>query len=182
MAGDARGYSWSPFEAGNSAAEVHGARSERRVDVVAERIAAELLADESTPDHLRRAEFGGALRAYCRAEAVVALLWGWLAEQDLGEAMADVTRSAETEESRKGRTTRRSVSKRVESVLTQLHRAESRSNSLRRELGLTPAAAGRLARDLSASRWYQGSSPLDRRLAEIEAERQAALEAGDGGR
>lgn len=111
----------------------------------------------------------------------MALLWDWLAAQDVEDALSDVTTTEEAEERRKGRTTRRTVSRRVVSVLDQLHRAESRAASLRGKLGLDPASAARLAKDLSATRWYQGATPLDRALDKIEADRRQALEAGDDG-
>lgn len=179
--GPERGYSWPPFEAGHTKSTVHGATSPRRVEPLAAEIEAELFATEGVPEHLRRPEFKAAVAAWARSEAVVALLWRWLADQDVEAALTDVTRSAETEETSKGRTSRRSVSRRVGSVLDQLHRAEMRAAGMRRALGLDPLSAGRLARDLSQSRWYAGATPLDRALDRIEAERQAAIEGGSGG-
>jgi len=181
--GDKRGYSWPPFEPGHEASTVHGARSPRRVGPLADEIREQLLADGSTPDHLRRAEFAAAVAAWARSEAVVRLLWEWLAEQDVEAALTDTTSSAEVEEHGKAVTKRRSVSRRVTSVLDQLHRAEVRAAGMRRALGLDPLSAGRLARDLSQSRWYQTSSPLDKALERIQADRErAAIEAGgDGG-
>lgn len=181
--GDKRGYSWPPFEDGHTRSTLHGARSERRVGPLADEIRDQLLAGEGTPEHLHRPEFASAVAAWARSEAVVRLLWDWLAEQDVEAALTDTTRSAEVEETTKNITRRRSMSRRVTSVLDQLHRAEVRAAGMRRALGLDPLSAGRLARDLSQSRWYQGVSPLDRALAEIQAERdrQAAIEAGDGG-
>lgn len=178
--GDKRAYSWPQFTAGHTASLVHGGRSERTIAPLADEIAAELLTAETTPDHLRRPEFASAVRAWARAEAVVALLWRWLDGQDIEASLTDTVTTEETEEHTKRRTTRRSVSRRVASVLGELHRAETRAASLRRELGLSPLSAGKLARDLSQSRWYQGASPLDKRLAQIEAERQAAaIKAGE---
>lgn len=179
--GDARGYSWPPFEPGHTKSTVHGAASPRRVEPLASEIEAELFATEGVPEHLRRPEFRASVAAWARSEAVVRLLWEWLTGQDVEAALTDVTRSAETEETGKGRTSRRSVSRRVGSVLDQLHRAEMRAASMRRALGLDPLSAGRLARDLSQSRWYQAASPLDQALDRIEADRQAAIEAGGDG-
>lgn len=178
--GDARGYSWPPFGPGHTASLLHGARSERTIAPLADTIAAELLAAESTPAHLLRREFASAVQAWARAEAVVALLWRWLDGQDIEAALSDTVTTEETETRTKRSTTRRSVSKRVASVLGELHRAETRAASMRRALGLDPLSAGRLAKDLSASRWYQGQTPLDKRLDEIERQRQAELEAGHG--
>ena len=179
--GEKRGYSWPPFEDGHTKSTVHGARSPRRVAPVAAEIERELLADEATPDHLRRPEFRSAVSAWARAEAICRVMWDWLAEQDVEDALTDVTRTAETEEASKGRTTRRSISRRVVSVLEQLRRYEAHAAALRRELGLSPLAAGRLAKDLSASRWYQSARPLDKALDAIEQERRKAIEDGGGG-
>lgn len=65
---------------------------------MATEIEAELLADDATPDHLRCSEFAAARAAWARSEAVVRLLWDWLAEQDVEAALADVTHAAEIEE------------------------------------------------------------------------------------
>ena len=181
MSGDKRGYSWPPFEPGHEQSTVHGANG-RRVGTLADEIREQLLTDETTPDHLRRPEFAAAVAAWARSEAVVALLWGWLAEQDVEAALTDTTSTDEVEERGKATTKRRSVSRRVTSVLDQLHRAEVRAAGMRRALGLDPLSAGRLARDLSQSRWYGGPRPLDVKLAEIAAERERqALEAGGDG-
>lgn len=180
--GDRRGYSWPPFEAGHERSVVSGAHSPRRVEPRAAEIASAIRADPSSPEWLRLPQYAAALAAYARTEAIVSLLTEWLDTQDLGDVLTDTTRTAEVEERTKTRTTRRSTQTRVVSVLDQLHRAETRANSLRRELGLTPASAARLTRDLSQSRWYAGASPLDKALSAIEAKRQAAVGAGgDGG-
>src|ERR1700730_4500558 len=177
LTGDRRGYSWPPFEPGHERSTVHGPRSPRRVEPLAAEIRAALLDSEQCPAHLHRAEFAAALSAWARAEAVVSLLWAYLAEQDIEAALGDVTTTDETEQRSKSRTTRRSTARRTVSALEQWRRHEAHAAALRRSLGLDPLGAGKLARDLSQSRWYAGATPLDRALDRIEAERQQAIEA-----
>jgi hypothetical protein len=179
--GSARGYSWPPFGAGNTVAEVHGARSERRIVPLADRIARELLERESTPPYLREPEFAPSVAAWSRAEAVVALLWDFLAERDIVAAMSEVSGEDETTETTgKGRSERHMKAKRITSALSELHRAETRAATLRGRLGLDPMSRAKLAADLGQARWYAGRTPLDVALDRIEAERQAAIEAGAG--
>jgi len=180
--GDKRGYSWPDAEAGNRIAEVHGSRSERTVGPRAAEVERRLLADPDTPDHLRRPEFGGAVTAYARAQAVADQVFDHLSERDMAAALAEVTREAGEEDSTvKGKVRRVSVSRRTVSALDAWFRASAHAAALRAKLGLDPVSAGRLAKDLSAARWY-GVTPLDKALERIAAERQAAIEAGgDGG-
>ena len=140
----ARGYSWPPAAPLNELALTHGAYSERRLAPRAAQIAGELLAHPETPEWLRSPSYAPAVAAWARAEAVVALLWDYLAEVDLQAALTDTT---ELDERRtKGST--RSTSRRVEAVLTQLHRHETRAASLRAQLGLSPLSRARLGRDI----------------------------------
>lgn len=161
--GGRRGYSWPPFEPGHELSTVTGAHSERRVGPLAEAIAAALLEADTTPAYVRDPSYAAAVRAYSRSEAVVSLLWDYLAGQDIEAALTDVTRSEESEERSKGRTARRGVSRRVASVLDQLHRAETRANTMRRELGLTPMARFRMGRDVTAAQF-----DLARAIAELD--------------
>jgi hypothetical protein len=65
-------------------------------------------------------------------------------------------------------------------VVDQLRRAESIASSLRSKLGLDPASAARVGRDLALARHLSaGATPLDDALAEIE--RRRALSAGGDG-
>jgi hypothetical protein len=143
-AGPARGYRWADAEAGNELALVHGAYSERRLAPRAAQIAGELLSHPDTPEWLRTPSYAPAVAAWSRAEAVVSLLWDYLAEVDLQQALADVTEL--DEQHAKGST--RSTARRTEAVLTQLHRHETRAANLRRELGLSPLSRARLGRDI----------------------------------
>lgn len=160
-----RGYSWPPFAAGHELSTLHGANSPRRVEPLADQIAASLLAHADTPAWLRTPAYAPAVRAWSRAEAVVSLLWDYLASQDIEAALGDVTTTDEDERRRKGSSTRRTVSRRVVSVLDQLHKHESRAANLRSRLGLDPLSRARLGRDIGAARF-----DLARAIAELDRE------------
>jgi hypothetical protein len=142
--GPARGYSWPAAAPGNELAVQHGAFSERRLAPRAAQIAEELLTRPDTPAWLKEPSYAPAVSAWARAEAVVSLLWDYLAERDLEAALTDTTELDERHA--KGRTI--STARRVEAVLTQLHRHETRAANLRRELGLSPLSRARLGRDI----------------------------------
>jgi hypothetical protein len=141
-----------PFQPGNEAALVHGASSERHIAPRAAQIAADLLNHQGCPPYLKEPGYTPVVRAWSRAEAVVSLLWDWLAEHDLDDALTDLTTVDEDEEHAKGSATRHTVSRRVESVLTQLHRHEVRAMNLRSRLGLDPLSRARLGKDITAQR------------------------------
>jgi hypothetical protein len=164
-----------PFGPGNETAVVHGARSERTISDLAEKIEAGLLTDEATPDWVQLPRYAGTRAAYARSLAIVLRLTWWLDSQDIETVLTDKTTTEEVEEQRKGRTTRRSTSTRVISVLSELHRAETRTASLAKELGLTPASEAALTKNLSQASWYQAASPLDQALAQIEQDRHTAI-------
>lgn len=161
--GQARGYKWADATSGNELALVHGAYSERRIAPLAEQIATSLLSHPGTPPYLREPSYQPVVRAWSRAEAVVTALWDWLAAQDIETALADTTATDEAEHRTQGKATRRTTSRHVESVLTQLHRHEVRAMNLRSRLGLDPLSRARLGRDIGAAR-------LD--LAQVYAEMQ----------
>ncbi|MGH3220231.1 MAG: hypothetical protein ACRDPY_16265 [Streptosporangiaceae bacterium] len=176
------GASWQrpPFEPGNTAAETHGAYSERRIAPLADEIARSLLEHPDTPPWIKEPAQAAVVAAWARAEAVVSRLWAYLDDQgDIVAALTEQTTSAETEEHGKTKTVRKSISRRVTSVLSELHRAETRAMNLRSRLGLDPLSRAKLMKDMGQARWYAGQTPLDRKLAEIEAERRQAIEAAD---
>lgn len=148
----ARGYSWDPFEAGNTAAEVHGARSERRVAPLAAEIERDARALPTWPEYLTEPTYGAAVAAWCRAEAVVELLWRWLAEQDPLDALASTSETTTEVEEFRGGSRSRSKGRRVESVLAQLARWEATAARQRQRLGLDPLSRARLGRDHAAAR------------------------------
>ena len=180
--GDKRGYSWPPFTEGHTRSTLSGYRSERQIAPLAAQIEAEELAKPGCPPYLHEASFRHTLSAWAWAEAIVRLIRAWLAEQDVTAWLSEHEEHEETEERTKDSTTRRGTLRRIQSQLDALHKAETRADTLRRRLGLDPAAAAKISRDLSQSRWYAGAvSPLDQALDRIAAERQAAIEAGSDG-
>ena len=148
----ARGYRWADATPGNELAMVHGASSERRIAPLADQIAAALLADPDTPPYLLEPSYAAVVRAWSRAEAVVSLLWDWLAEQDIGTALADTTTTDEDERRSRSKSRRHTTSRHVESVLTQLHRHETRAMNLRSRLGIDPLSRARLGKDIAGQR------------------------------
>ena len=86
--GPARGYKWPPFAPGNTVAQVHGARSERSVAPLAEKIATGLLAHDECPAYLLEPVYAPVIAAWSRAEAVVQLLWEFLAGLDAEKALS----------------------------------------------------------------------------------------------
>ena len=132
-----------PFEAGNDFALRHGARSERRVSVVAQQILDGLLGDPSTPDYLVRDEsFRPALTAWATAEARVSLINAYLDDQSLEKAFSG--KGWMLESSRKWSVT---------------------AANFRTRLGLDPVSRAKILRDLSAARYLSGPSPLEAALA-----------------
>ncbi len=169
-----------PFVSGNEAAIVHGARSERRVGPLADQIARELLEHEETPEHLREPMFAPSVSAWARAEAVAELLFRHLSDQDLQAVMTDLTSTEEEERHTKTKTTRRGQTRRTGAALDQWHRASAHAATLRSKLGLDPASAARVGRDLAARRYLDGATPLSAALETME-KRRALTSGGDGG-
>ena len=148
---------------------MHGARSETRVGELAEEIAAALLEAPSTPEYVRDPSYAAAVMAYARAVAVSELLWRWLERQSPEALMADVTVTNETETPEGGGLRRKTITRRVESVLNQLHRAETRAATLRARLGLDPLSRARLGKDITAAK-----ADLAQLMAQIAKADQAA--------
>jgi hypothetical protein len=164
-----------PFGPGHEVSVTHGANSERRLGPLAEAFVAALMADEATPDYLREPSYRWAVQAWGRAEAIVMLLSDWLSGMDVETALTEVTTSEESEERSKGglKARRQMTSRRVASVVDQLHRHEVRAMQLRARLGLDPLSRARLGKDVA-------SQQLD--LARLWAEEdRAAKDAADGG-
>jgi hypothetical protein len=167
-----RGYSWPPFEKGNTAAMVHGGNTPQIVDPLSAEIVASLLDSPDCPEHLHQPRYAPALAAWGRAEATVRLIAGWLAGQDVEAALTEITRSAETAEfDKQGNGSRRTIAKRIEASLTALDRHERRAATLRNDLGLTPAAAARMRLDV---RPKYDSALIVKALLETDERRGAA--------
>lgn len=118
--GPARGYSWAPFEAGNTIRLVHGAYSPRTIAPLADELAAGLLAER--PD-LRA--FALAVAAWARAETIAAMLHLFLDERGV------------TDDDGEPR----------ERILRELRAHERLAGEHRARLGLDPRSSVALARE-----------------------------------
>jgi hypothetical protein len=126
MGAPARGYSWPPFESGNTAAVRHGAFSTRFVDATAEELRPHLLEVAPWLDH---PAFGAAVDAWIRSEARIALL------AEHAERIGLIDDRGEPRES----------------LLKWLHAAERLAAEHRARLGLDPTSRVRLERDRSTA-------------------------------
>lgn len=170
-----------PFGPDNASAMVTGYTSERKVGPLADRIARELLEDPATPPHVREPLFAASVQAWARAEAAVRLIWEWLAERDLMTALTELTTSNEIEDREGSSVRRKATTRHVGSVLEALRKYETLAMNLRSKLGLDPAAAARVGRDLAERRYLDANAtPLAAALTEIEARRRE-LAGGSGG-
>jgi hypothetical protein len=115
----ARGYAWETFRAGNFVGLRHGAKSERVLAPLAAQLAAALVAER--PD-LAAPAYRYAVSAWARAETLAMLLFGALEGNPDGASAA-------------------------KSILSEHRAAERRAAEERRNLGLDPSAAARLARE-----------------------------------
>lgn len=158
-----RGYSWEQFTPGHTKSMRSGVNSERVVTPRAAEIVAAYLARDDTPEHLKRPEFRSAVDAWGRAEAKALLYHDWLEELPIEEQVTPPKPG-------------------TSAPIEIWRKLEAHAATQRARLGIDPASAARLAKDMSATRYFASVSPLDQALARIEAERQAAtaIEAGDG--
>ncbi|MET8381599.1 hypothetical protein ABZV14_01195 [Streptosporangium canum] len=125
----ARGYSWPPFEAGNTAAVRHAAYSPRKVDPLATQLVDQALTDDEIP-YLRQPSYRPALWAWGRAEARVQLLAEHLAEHEAAGCRS-CDKCARWDE--------------------QLRKWESAAGTHRARLGLDPASRARLGKDIASA-------------------------------
>jgi hypothetical protein len=140
------------FGPGNTIAVRHGAHSEQLMRPVAEVLKNELLSDPELPDYLRQRQFAHALDAYCWALAQCLRLREYVAQLELADALTDRTETDETEERDGGSVSRRSTSRRIESAQEVARKYEIHAANLRAKLGLDPAAAAKLGRNLAAAK------------------------------
>ena len=146
-----------PFDVGNSLARTHGAFSTEIVDPVAAELVETVLVDPAV-SYLTEPRFRAELNAWARAEAMVILIRDWLAARG-GLFEDDGSERA---------------------AVRTLDRAESRSQSGRDRLGLNPAAAARLGRDVAAAQAAQVTA-LERLRADGRAIAEARGVLGGGG-
>lgn len=127
----ARGYSWDPFIAGNTAAVSHGASSARSVDPIAREIARELRAMPEF-DYLSTPRFTEPLWAYAQAQAKVQLVRSWVEDMPI-EQQAFAQRGTTP-------------------PLELLRQLEGRAGTLADRLGFFPTMSPDVAADIVAAR------------------------------
>jgi hypothetical protein len=144
-----------PFAPGNQLGTTSGAHTAPRVLAVSQQIVSGLLADPDCPDYLLNdGSYRHALELWGSAMAQCVLLRTWLDTQDIFSAMSEITEGTEEEErTRPGMAKRTMRSRRVASVLDQLHKAETRAMHLSTRLGLDPLARARLGADLAGAQF-----------------------------
>jgi hypothetical protein len=137
---------------GNKVRLTHGARDPEKVAPIAEQFMTALLEDPETDDYLRKPVMRHEVLAWAWAEAQVTLMRAWLDSDGISAAMTELTTSEETEADSGGGTIRRvSASRKVSSLMSELHKAEVRAANRRKELGLTPLSRARLGKDIASS-------------------------------
>jgi hypothetical protein len=156
--GPARGYSWPPFEPGNTAALKHGARSPRVLQPIADQLAAGLA---QVAPWTSAASFQGTVASWSWAEAQAVVLRAYLDEVGLvdGEGLP-------------------------RPAAGMLERVEGRLAGLRAQLGLTPLALGKLLATLSqvdGDKGVEGLEALRRAGAELRAAADQRVIEGAGG-
>ena len=164
---------------GNKLRLTHGARDPERVAPLAEQIMTALLEDPDTDDYLRKPVMRHEVLAWAWAEAQVGLMRAWLDSDGIAAAMTELTTTEETEADEGRATVRRvSASRKVSSLMSELHKAEVRAANRRQQLGLTPLARARLGKDIASSQF-----DLARYFAELDAaEKTAPPDQGPPGR
>ncbi len=75
--------------------------------------------------------FAASVQAWARAEAVVRLLWQWLEERDVMAGLTAAATTTEEETQSGGKTSRKSVTRTVASVIDTLRRYEVHAANLR---------------------------------------------------
>ncbi len=146
----ARGYSWPPFEPGNTASTRHGIWSKRQVDPLARDLATGLLSDR---DDL--SAYPELVMAWARAEARSLLLADWFVQRGLFD-----DEGAE----RPG--------------VRFIHQFERLAADLRAQLGLTPGSEADLARartDAVRGQFDLEAIAATGRQARLAAEQRQAL-------
>jgi hypothetical protein len=159
-----------PFEPGHQLSVRHGAYSDRMRAPLAEQLASDLLADPEAPEYLRQPRWRYAVRAWSYAEADLLLLQArrdeLIRQEGPDEPLVEETDLEESEtRPAMGAMSRVSRSRQRESLQRALDRADSKARGLRADLGLSPAAAGRLGRDIANT----GRLDLALRWAEEDA-------------
>lgn len=146
-----------PFQPGHELATHHGAYSPRRVDPLATELVERILDDDDVA-YLRALSVRPALWAWAKAEARVQLLEEYLAGRGGPDGVGDLE------------------DRRTRSAWELLHRAETRAESGRKQLGLDPLSRARLGRDVAQGRQADAAAELTRMREEHERAERARQE------
>lgn len=163
-----RGYSWPPFEPGHELSTLHGAKSPRKVDPIAEGLV-DWVTTADGLEHLREPRFLPAVWAWARVEATVQLLSDYCAGLVVEQA---------TVPQRKGASS---------SPLEILRQHEATAATMRARLGLDPMSAAKLLRELtetSATARFAGLEAVREQGRQARLRRIESIDAppsGDGG-
>jgi hypothetical protein len=150
----ARGYSWPPFEKGNTAGLIHGHRSPRSIAARAEVLTDAVIAEAPW---LTAPIFQPALARYARAEAIAQLH---------GEYILDLL---ETEPEKVGAR-----------LLEASNSSTRTANVMAESLGLTPLSRAKLANLVTSTEaTSEGMTQLVERGRLIREKRDAALQAAE---
>lgn len=139
----ARGYSWPPFEPGNSAAQRHGVYSRRVIAERAQELLDELL--ERCPSLCEEAD-ATALETYCQAQAKANML-----NRYIWAVVEGRVRSA-----RRGGAPRTGIEGVPPRTWCDASRAEANAQKFAAGLGLTPAGFAAIAKDVQEARRLLG--------------------------
>lgn len=153
MGADARGYSRPPFDAGNNAAETHGATSPRKVRPLADQLVRDL---STVAPWCAQEAFASTVAAWAWSESQTALLRAYIDECGLIDAEG-----------------------RPLPALTMLDRCEARAARLRADLGLNPRSWAALVASLGSADHEAAARGLESlRATGRELARTAALPGG----
>jgi hypothetical protein len=164
VAPGARGYSWPPFESGNTAAMTAGHQSPRKVDPIAQSLVEHIVALPGL-EHLRERRFTASVWAWARAEAVVLLLADYCAGMTVEQVTTPQSKRSMTE------------------PLELLRRWEATAATQRARLGLDPMSAAKLMRELtetSAAARHAGLDQVREQGAEARRRRTIDIAASPG--
>lgn len=152
----ARGYTWPPFEPGNTKALHHGARSERTLSAIAQHLYETARNSPDWPPYLNEPVYQPAVRSYFRGEAILTALETYLDGINIAQALTEITTLDETTDTEgdktAGRAKRISTARRTGAALEYLRKWETTTSNLRARLGLDPLSRAKLGKDIAAAR------------------------------
>jgi hypothetical protein len=173
------------FVAGNTLSVVHGASGTHRTgappgmsrqdpsemrDRAAE-IERALRTELTDSPYIGQKDYSLTVTALARDQAMLDMMWEWVWAQPFAALLTEIMTTDETLTGLGGDTVRKhTLSKRMVSILGQIHQVEARADRKRQQLGLTPLSRARLGKDVASQQFD---------LAKLWAEVDRA-ERGDG--